>query len=260
MSQHYLLHLQAAPERPFDAGVAMAALDAQRPVAFLPERRWKLPGLEIAVIVPRNSDDTVLSFRLPLGSTPGWIELLSSELEPVASAVRASLAVREGGVDLLFEERRAEGLFLVGEAMEQLATRHPLEPLPERDWRLEAGTVRVCPPDTRGRARGLELRVPLADRPRLIEEALRLAAAAAHEAGLLLWDPQLRRTVDAGDTPSVVREYLRLARFSGDVHWTPGLAGLTREPPPRSPLARWLWLVLGAAVLLSVVKQWVRSG
>lgn len=260
MSTHYLLHLQAAPERPFDAGVAMAALQAQRPVAFLPERRWQLPGEEIAVVVPRNGDDTVLAFRLPPGSPPERIETLSAELTPIAASLRATLARRGDGVDLLLEERRAEGLFLIDDAMEQLAMRHPLEPLPARDWRLEAGTVRVHPLDTRDRARGLELRVPLADQPRLVEEALRLTSAAAHEAGLIVWDPQLGTTVDASDAPPVVREYLRLARFSGDVLGTPGLAGLTGEPPPRRATPRWLWLIPGAAVLLSLLKWWVHSG
>lgn len=252
MTTTYLFQLLPAPGHPLDLASAIAALEAQRPLAHLPKRLWKLPLGTVSVEVPKGSDDSYILFRAPLGSPAALLQQAASELETIARELCGAARLDGMLVMLDLEEQRAQGFYRAEEALGLLGARYPLEHLPERVWRLDAGEVGVVPRTEEGRTSALEVQVPLSDRDPIVNECLFRASAAARASGLVLWDPQLNRAVADGDQGAVLEHFRRLAAYSGDLCGTPGLAGLT--PPARMPAwaraVRWLFLAWFLAALI----------
>jgi hypothetical protein len=86
-----------------------------------------------------------------------------------------------------------------------------------RVWHLRGGDVEVGELREGGQVVATELRVPLSDRPDLMREVVGEAAALATAAGARLVDPQLGRALSANDDGVVVEQYLRTARYAGEV-------------------------------------------
>ncbi|WP_253910745.1 hypothetical protein, partial [Pyxidicoccus fallax] len=86
-----------------------------------------------------------------------------------------------------------------------------------RVWHLKNGDVELGELREGGQVVATELRIPLADRPDLLREVVSEAAALATEAGVRLVDPQLGRTLSATDDGEVVVQYMRTARYAGEV-------------------------------------------
>jgi len=86
-----------------------------------------------------------------------------------------------------------------------------------RVWHLRNGDVEVGELREGGAVVATELRVPLSARPDLMREVVGEAAALATAAGARLVDPQLGRALAATDDGVVVEQYLRTARYAGEV-------------------------------------------
>lgn len=86
-----------------------------------------------------------------------------------------------------------------------------------REWRLKSGYVDLKPLRDGTELRGLEIHVPFSDKTDLVREVTVEASALAKESGLRLLDPQLSRTVTAADAESVADQFLRTARYAGEM-------------------------------------------
>jgi hypothetical protein len=90
-----------------------------------------------------------------------------------------------------------------------------------RTWKLKEGLVELRPLRDGGAIRGLELHVSFSDKTELVREVTVEGSALAKEAGLRLLDPQLSRTVTAADAESVADQFLRTARYAGEMLGVP---------------------------------------
>lgn len=95
------------------------------------------------------------------------------------------------------------------------------EPSGSRTWRLKNGEVEVRPLADGGRQVGLEVRVPLSEKLELIREAVVEGAAVAGEAKARLIDPQLGKEIAAKDEGLVADQYLRTAKYAGEMMGVP---------------------------------------
>ncbi|MDY7228714.1 hypothetical protein [Hyalangium rubrum] len=86
-----------------------------------------------------------------------------------------------------------------------------------RVWRLKNGDVEVGELRENGQVVATEVRVPLSDRTELMREAVEEAATLAQAAEVRLVDPQLGRPLTANDSGSVAEQYLRTARYAGEM-------------------------------------------
>ncbi|MGA9524554.1 MAG: hypothetical protein WBV82_24065 [Myxococcaceae bacterium] len=86
-----------------------------------------------------------------------------------------------------------------------------------RLWRVKSGELEVRPLIEAGVPRAMELRVPLGEDPALVREAVVEGAVLATEAGVILYDPQLARIVGPSDEGLVADQYLRTARYAGEM-------------------------------------------
>lgn len=84
-------------------------------------------------------------------------------------------------------------------------------------WRLRHGEVEVRPLKEGGKAIATEARVPLLSSLELIREVVQNGAEVARAAGCTLFDPQLMRPVTPGDEGAVADQYLRTARYAGEM-------------------------------------------
>lgn len=86
-----------------------------------------------------------------------------------------------------------------------------------RLWRLKHGEVEVRPLIEGGRPIATELRVPLTGNLDFIREAVVEGVTLARNAEAALFDPQLTKRLSAGDDGLVADQYLRTARYAGEM-------------------------------------------
>lgn len=120
-----------------------------------------------------------------------------------------------------------------------------------RLWRLKSGEVEVEPVTEGGRQVATGLRIPLRAETDLVREALVAGAALAEQARVRLFDLQLLREVQARDEGAVVDQYLRTARYAGEMMGV-SEALWASIPPPDDRL-----LSPGVKVALGVIAAFV---
>ncbi len=86
-----------------------------------------------------------------------------------------------------------------------------------RVWRLKSGDVEVGELREGGQLIATELRVPLSDKTELVRELVGEAAELARAAEVRLVDPQLGRPLSAADDGAVADQFLRTARYAGEM-------------------------------------------
>ncbi|AKQ64462.1 hypothetical protein A176_001374 [Myxococcus hansupus] len=94
-----------------------------------------------------------------------------------------------------------------------------------RRWSFKHGDVEIGELREGGQVVATELRVPLSDRTDLVREVLAEAVKLATEAGARLVDPQLGRPLTTQDDSSVLEQYVRTARYAGEVAGMPDALG-----------------------------------
>lgn len=124
-----------------------------------------------------------------------------------------------------------------------------------RIWKLKAGEVEVRGIIEGGVAMGTELRVPLSDKLDLVREAVTRGAELAQEAGVKLYDPQLSRTLSANDDALVADQFLRTAKYAGEMMGVPEAVYASFAPPEEGLKAGTKVLIglIGLVVLVWVV-------
>lgn len=128
-----------------------------------------------------------------------------------------------------------------------------------RIWNLKPGPVELKPLRDGQAVRGVELHVMLSEKTELISAALSEAATLARDANLRLYDPQLSRTVGATDERLVVDQYLRTAKYAGEMLGVSEALGASYGPPPEpltaKPGTKALMLVVGGLIALWFLMQ-----
>ncbi len=128
-----------------------------------------------------------------------------------------------------------------------------------RVWHLRHGDVEVGELREGGQVVATELRVPLVDRPDLVREVLGEAVALATAAGARLVDPQLGRSLSATDDGVVMDQYVRTARYAGEVTGLAGALGAgsssadTGESKGFQPTARFFLIAVAVFFVLYLV-------
>lgn len=128
-----------------------------------------------------------------------------------------------------------------------------------RVWHLRNGDVEVGELREAGQVVATELRVPLSDRPDLMREVLGEAATLATAAGARLVDPQLGRALTATDEGPVVEQYMRTARYAGEVAGMAEAMGASSystaatESRGFQPSARFFLIAVGVFFVLYLV-------
>jgi hypothetical protein len=118
-----------------------------------------------------------------------------------------------------------------------------------RIWRLKSGDVEVGELREGGQVVATELRVPLSDKLDLIREAVEEGATLAQAAEVRLIDPQLGRSLTANDSGAVADQFLRTARYAGEMMGlSEALAASYAAPPEGMPAG--LKVLLGIAATL----------
>jgi hypothetical protein len=115
-----------------------------------------------------------------------------------------------------------------------------------RVWRLKHGDIEVGQLRENGQVVATELRVPLSDKLDLVREAVEEGATLAQAAEVRLVDPQLGRPVSGNDSGAVADQFLRTARYAGE------MMGLS-EAVAASYAAQPEGFPVGAKVLLGIV-------
>jgi hypothetical protein len=120
-----------------------------------------------------------------------------------------------------------------------------------RLWRLEAGELEVRTLIEGGVPRATVIRVPLQENLALVGSAVREGAALAREVGAQLFDPQLTRPLSEVDEGLVTDQYLRTARYAGEMLGVSGAVGLSFSAPAEGlPPGMKVLLWVGGALLM----------
>ena len=114
-----------------------------------------------------------------------------------------------------------------------------------RVWRLKHGDVEVGELREAGQVVATELRVPLSDKMDLVREVVEEGATLAQAAELRLVDPQLGRQLTANDSGAVADQFLRTARYAGEMMGLSEAVAASYAPPPEG-------LPTGAKVLMGI--------
>ncbi len=99
-----------------------------------------------------------------------------------------------------------------------------------RLWRVKTGALELRLLIEAGVPRAMELRVPLREDAALVREAAVEGALLASEAGVILYDPQLARTLGPNDEAMVAEHYLRTARYAGEMMGVSEVLGASFGP------------------------------
>jgi hypothetical protein len=118
-----------------------------------------------------------------------------------------------------------------------------------RVWRLKHGDIEVGELREAGQVVATELRVPLSDKMDLVREVVEEGATLAQAAELRLVDPQLGRTLTANDSGAVADQFLRTARYAGEMMGVSEAVAASYAPPPEG-LSPGLKVVMGIGGLL----------
>ena len=121
----------------------------------------------------------------------------------------------------------------------------------QRVWRLKSGDVEVGELREGGQLIATELRIPLSDRTELVREAVEEGATLASAAGVRLVDPQLGRHLSANDSGAVADQYLRTARYAGEMMGISEAVSASYAAPPEGiPTGFKVLALLGGGLLL----------
>lgn len=102
-----------------------------------------------------------------------------------------------------------------------------------RTWRLKSGELEVGVLREGGQVLATELRVTLSERTELMREVVAEAAELAARAEVRLVDPQLGRALSGSDAQTVAEQYLRTARYAGEMMGvTEAVAASFPDPTP----------------------------
>lgn len=114
------------------------------------------------------------------------------------------------------------------------------------------GQVEVAPLVESGKTVALMLRVPLGERTEGIGEILRAALEVARACSLQVVDPQLSRAVSESDEGALIEQFLRTARYAGEMMGLPEAIGASFAPEPTGlgPGTKVLLGLISLAVLL----------
>ncbi|WP_407739325.1 hypothetical protein [Hyalangium sp.] len=102
----------------------------------------------------------------------------------------------------------------------------------QRIWRLKSGDVEVGLVRENGEVIATELRVPLSDKTELVREAVEEGATLATAAEARLIDPQLGRSLTANDSGAVADQFLRTARYAGEMMGVSEAVAASYAAPP----------------------------
>lgn len=128
-----------------------------------------------------------------------------------------------------------------------------------RTWRLKSGELDVGVLREGGQVLATELRVMLSDRTELMREVVAEGAALAAQAEVRLVDPQLGRALSASDAELVAEQYLRTARYAGEMMGlTEAVAASFPDPTPTGfrPTTK---VILGILVFFFLIYMLVSS-
>jgi hypothetical protein len=150
-------------------------------------------------------------------------DLLLQSLEPGAPYETAP-------VDALFDARKASPPAPVGGG---------------RRWQLKAGTVEVRPLIEGGKCIATEIKVPLSDKLELVREVVAEASQVATEAKVRLFDPQLSKALNPNDEGLVADQYLRTAKYAGEMMGVSEAIGASFSTPDAGTLKPGTKVVLG---------------
>ncbi len=125
-----------------------------------------------------------------------------------------------------------------------------------RVWTLPAGEVEVRRLLEGAQARACELRIPLSEKLDLVRALVVESAELAQQTGTRLMDPQLGRDIGPKDEGVVAEQFLRTARYAGEMMGLPEAVAASFAPPdeglkPGTKVALGL-LAVGAFVWLLV--------
>lgn len=121
-----------------------------------------------------------------------------------------------------------------------------------RLWRLQHGEVEVRPLMEGGKAIATEVKVPLLSTLELIREVVVTGAELAKSAGVTLFDPQLMRPLNASDEGAVADQYLRTARYAGEMAGVSEAIGIG-QPPVEEGMKPGTKVFLGIAAFFLVL-------
>ncbi len=102
----------------------------------------------------------------------------------------------------------------------------------QRLWRLKSGDVEVGVVRENGVVIATELRVPLSDKMELVREVVEEGATLATAAEARLIDPQLGRSLTANDSGAVADQFLRTARYAGEMMGVSEAVAASYAAPP----------------------------
>jgi hypothetical protein len=121
----------------------------------------------------------------------------------------------------------------------------------QRVWRLKGGDVEVGVLREGGQVIATELRIPLSDKLELIREVVEEGATLAAAAEVRLVDPQMGRSLTANDSGAVADQFLRTARYAGEMMGLSEAVAASYAPPPEGmPVGLKVLLVIGGGFLL----------
>jgi len=121
----------------------------------------------------------------------------------------------------------------------------------QRVWRLKGGDVEVGELREGGQLLATELRIPLSDKLELVRETVEEGATLAAAAGVRLIDPQLGRALSANDSGAVADQFLRTARYAGEMMGvSEAVAASYAAPPEGMPVGLKVLLVIGGGLFL----------
>ncbi|WP_224245373.1 hypothetical protein [Hyalangium gracile] len=125
----------------------------------------------------------------------------------------------------------------------------------QRIWRLKNGDVEVGLVRENGQVIATELRVPLSDKTELVREVVEEGAALATAAEARLIDPQLGRTLTANDSGSVADQFLRTARYAGEMMGVSEAVAASYAPPPEvlPSSVKYFVAIVGGLIFLYVL-------
>lgn len=140
------------------------------------------------------------------------------------------------------------------EAVEAALARREVVASPDgqRTWRLTRTAVELGPVREGGVQVATELRLPLSESGEPARELVVEAALVAREAGVLLFDPQLMRALSEADAEAVAEQYLRTARWAGEMLGLPEAVTASYpavESPGMSAGVKTLLIVIGVVLL-----------
>lgn len=123
-----------------------------------------------------------------------------------------------------------------------------------RTWRLKGGEVQVGELREGGQVVATELRVPLGERGELVREVVVEGAELARQAEVRFVDPQLGRALGPLDSEVVAEQYLRTARYAGEMMGvSEAVAASFPDPTPAAGFQPTTKVVLGLLAFFALL-------